>query len=453
MRTFLFTLTLIFLWTHAANCSFLGFPSGYFGRRWAFGGNFDTAYNPNGPNVKNLGNFAAWNGTDFLSYNGGVDGPVKVITVDTCRNVYIGGSFRNTTPETGETIFTGPLAMWLDGGSSWQEVGPFQSFTGTVNAITVDCFNIATILGGSCRCNVWFAGLFKLVLNNGQVAINVAKYDVKSNSFDTLGGNATQPTGSGILSNVPAYAIYKKDIPTFLDIETHIIHVAGDNFYYQYDESTNQWSNKTPAGTGPIEFRSIAYESEVFSTDRMFFGGSFSFQASGGLCNNLCGYDHKTNSWYVVTTSANSSANNAVSSLYISGNTLYVAGNFTNNGFEYLATVSTGTSSTFSSINQQSNVIQVPLSSVQACGLFDFACSKGSVTVAGFDGFLQFYDASSSSWTNFGNIAYPLTITEQAGGQVRIYSMYTWNYLGSSSTTKVFSLTWCLVLILTLLFQ
>lgn len=343
--------------------------------------------------------------------------------------------------------------MWSYGGSSWQEVGSFQSFTGTVNAITVDCFNIATIFGSSCRCNVWFAGLFKLVLTNGQIAINVAKYDAKSNSFDVLGGNATQPTGSGIASDIPAYAIYKKDIPTFLDIATHIIHVAGDGFYYQFDESNNQWSNKTPASTDPIEFRSIAYESEVFSTDRMFFGGSFSFQASGGLCNNLCGYDHKTNYWYVVTTAANSSVNNAVNSLYISGNTLYAAGNFTNNGYEYLATVSTGTSSTFSAVNEQSNAIQVPLSSVQACGLIDFACSRGSVSVAGLDGFLQFYDASSSSWTNFGNIAYPLASIGQAGREVRVYSMYTWNYLGSSSTTKAFTLTWCLVVILTLLFQ
>ena len=394
------------------------------------GGKFSRAYSTSTDFIS-VNNFAAWNGTNWLDYDSGVDDTVNVIKVDTCRNLYIGGEFANTL-NADTPVATGPLAKWARGADKWDKVGTFEAFNGTVNAISTDCVNMVSKSG--CNCDIYITGNFMLTVD-GQTAQNVAKYDANSGKWDTLKGGLPGKVGR---------AIYKRGLATGITGDsTKFLHVAGDNFYQQYSFSSKEWIETNYLPTGIV--RSIEYDPEYFSSDNLFFGGDFDFPISDAVdaprCKNVCGFERKTKKWFKMVKSDGAEPNSVVNSMKLVGansikdgtGTLFLAGGFTNTGSSLIAKVS---ASTAASLSQVENPFASTVTSIDACSKTDLYCKENSIVAAAADGTLKFYDAGDNkAWIDFGDLAMPLKKNVATVGD--IHSVMTWNYVGAASATSV----------------
>lgn len=424
MKKILALLSLVALFTYA---SALSFPK-LVGRRWAVGGQFNEVQQPDGTKLP-VGNFAAWNGTQWSSYDGGVTDEVKKVVVDACRNVYIGGDFQQSV--TGAA--TGPLAVWYKDSDKWEALGSYDTFTGSVYDISVDCFNIVDVLGRSCNCDVYIAGDFTMKLKDGTTATNVAKYDANDKQWSNIGA----PSLPG-----DANVIYKKSVPnSVLDKSVRVVHVAGKGFYKLYNTKDKTWTDATPEGfTG--KFEAIEYDSEFFTTDRVFLAGEFNFTintAKTDYCTNVCEYNRQTKEWSKLLP-ADKAPNKIVKDLKLIGDKLYMVGEFTNTGTPGIATVSTKGASALQAATSSDNVVSAndeELRSIDVCSKTDLYCKEGSMIVGSKDALLKFYDSSAKAWVNFGEVDHPFSDNDER----RVNSVLTWNYIGAASASTVFGIS------------
>jgi len=439
-------LSLVALVALFAYASALSFPK-LVGRRWAVGGLFNTAYQTDSTTLE-VGNFAAWNGTTWMSYDGGVNDEVKVVAVDTCRNLYIGGDFDKTRAAT--PVETGPLAVWYRDSTAWEKIGTYNSFTGSVYSISVDCFNIPDIKTKACNCDVYIAGNFAMNITGTTVAINVAKYDANTDTWSNLGGDSEHKISDS------ANVIYKRDVPTSITAEaTRIVHVAGKGFYKQYNTKDKKWTDKTPSGFGLGKFEAMEYQPQYFSTDKIFFSGDFDFPISSAVdaprCVNVCEYNRKTDAWIRIVTSDTAYPDGSVRDLKLVGSTLYLVGEFNNTGTPYIAKISAdGSTALQAATTSDSTAITEELRSIDVCSKTDVSCKAGSITVGSKNGLLKFYNSDDQTWINFGDSSVSLKDVGLTTSNGRLNSVLTWNYLGAASSSTVFSISSAFVMLIAL---
>ena len=140
------------------------------------GGNFTTS----GSNSVNR--IAMWNGSTWVSMDGGVSGTVYAITVSG-SNIYVGGSF--ATAGTSATS-VGSIAVW--NGTSWGALG-----SGTISAV----YSIA-VAGGNVYAGGNFVTIGTATSANGIAYWNGSTWNKMSSGINTNGVYAITSIGSSI---------------------------------------------------------------------------------------------------------------------------------------------------------------------------------------------------------------------------------------------------------------
>lgn len=125
---------------------------------------------------------AVYNGTEWCDLGGGTDGPVKALEIDSCGNLYVGGSF-TAVGALGckcDVVSALNIAKW--DGCCWSSVG--CGVCGSVNALAID----------GCG-HLYVGGDFDKVFNSNKTTLVVpklAKWD--NNKWSSVGNGVANGT-------------------------------------------------------------------------------------------------------------------------------------------------------------------------------------------------------------------------------------------------------------------
>lgn len=342
---------------------------------WAYngdlyaGGSFSTATNSGGFPVR-VNHIAKWNGVSWSSIGGGVNGFVDCI-VNSGSILYIGGAFSSATNYfgSGGTVSVNNIARW--NGSAWSSPGsglvdpsyPWRS----------EVFSLA--VSGS---DVYAGGYFV----TGSGAINVAKWN----------GSAWSALGGGCDGGVYA-----------LTTSAGVLH-AGGIFGHAGSaavDSVARWDGTSWSRLASGPDTGAIVNSLAASASNLFAGGSFS-TAGGMPASYVARWDG--GSWSNLASGAG--LNNYVNALARSGNDLYVGGQFTFTGTAAANRVVKWSGSDWSSLGQgisapagypydggQVSVIAVSGNEVYVGGNFTTAGTNAAASIAKW---------SSNHWVGVG---------------------------------------------------
>jgi hypothetical protein len=433
----------------------LGYTNALFGittRKFYVAGGFTAAYNTTNGVAGTVGYVSSYNGNVWDMLNGGADGQVLVVHVDSLFNVYIGGKFSNAGG-----VSTGPLAIWKRGATNWAAVGGSaftyasdDSATGWVQslvnkgiyAVRTDCFTVNN--GG---CDIYIGGLFEFAASDG-AAVNVAKYDSSSSKWLALGGKDKHGLNPAASNNDIVYSLWKKQASCSASIIGSSAGVACNLWITgSFSQVFKIYNSKTSAWTAPTTSQAIAdsstsssgafvgytlfYQSYLIANDEVYIGGNFDFaDSSSGRCKYIC---------KVVVTNSNSSPTFTLSSVGTSGNPPNAAvksvysyyASYTDYAFSQNPSAVVYAAGTFTSSASTSNVLKysggswgqisssdttdigvngTDVNTIWVCGQASFDCKTGSVAVGGKSGisngnlgYARYYNVDGSgTWNNFG---------------------------------------------------
>jgi hypothetical protein len=291
-----------------------------------------------------------WTGTAFVPLGskttGPIDGTVNAIAV-VGTDVYVGGSFNNA----GNVPGANNIARWNSANSTWNLVGAENAINGPVNAIAVSgndlyvggsFFNAGGVSGANniARWNIlaaiWGQVGPSFAINGPVYAIAISGNDVYvGGSFFNAGGvsnanniarwngtswSAVGPTPS-ITGTVYAIAITGTEVYVG-GIFSNAGGVSNANNIARFANST--WNALGTGITG-----GLVYAIAITGTN-VFVGGSFTNAGGVPGTSNIARWNIASSTWNLV--GAANAINNTVRAITISGNDVYVGGNFLNAG-------------------------------------------------------------------------------------------------------------------------
>ena len=169
--------------------------------------------------------------------------------------------------------------------------------------------------------NVYVGGRFSAVGGVNINVSNVARYNPNSGTWDNLGGGVTS-SGGGFVA-VYALAVSGNDVYV-----GGIFNQAGSvsaNNVARYNPNSGTWDN-LGGGVSFGGFGGVVYALAVSGND-VYVGGQFT-QAGSVSANNVARFNVGTNSWRALGTGTQSGVGGVVNALAVSGNDVYVGGFF-----------------------------------------------------------------------------------------------------------------------------
>eukprot|EP01080_Neovahlkampfia_damariscottae_P001980 gene1980-1488_t len=414
-------LTLIALFSFA----FAQSPISVISRNYYVGGSFNNVkqYNLTTKTYYNVAakNLASFNGKDGLwsaVAGTGTNGVVETVKVDSCLNIYIGGSFT-----TVDGVTTGPAAKYDLKTKKWTPVHgsttvTLPNYTGSrvVYSISVDCANSPT--STDCPCDVYLGGKFSATFKNAagdQTATNVIKYDYNNKEYEALGGpnNGLDRHRSGT-TGASVYAIYKKGFGVF-QTPLRYLWVAGNfnNSFNRWDKTAKTWGfSKTTTAAG-FDSSAVIYDMYyktgiLFDTDVIYLGGSYTHSSTG--CKNICEFDYKQETFSKVAKTDVTSTVYQVD--YVTVNSRLVIGTSAEtDGLKRMRAVnSPSTTATWVNYGEDQSDLTRPVRSLSACG--SALCHVGSYayvaynskdTVPSSDEVIRFWSSDVKRAQKFGD--------------------------------------------------
>jgi hypothetical protein len=270
-----------------------------------------------GDGITSAYNIAKWNTTTSTwstltsgAFNG-VLGAVCAIAI-IGSDVYVGGSF----PELGDGLTIAKyIAKWNTTSSTWSTLG-----SGSSNGVCVIVRAIA--INGS---DVYVGGDFYFLGNGTTLARGIAKWSSNTNSWSPL----TSGSSNGLNNRVYTLAISGSDV-----------YVGGDfaglsnntpvNFIAKWNTTTSTWSTLTSGASNGLS--SSVYATAVSGSD-VYVGGGFNLLGDFTTsANSIAKWNTTGSTWSTLTSVASNGVNNIVSAIAISGSDVYVGGYFTFTG-------------------------------------------------------------------------------------------------------------------------
>ncbi len=282
------------------------------------GGTFNEVCGNAACNSGNLtaNRIAQWNGSDWAALGDGVDNPVNALAVNG-NNLYAGGAFDavcgNAACNSGNLIVN-YVALW--NGMTWSALG--NGVKGAVLALAMsgnDLYvgGIFSQVCSSANCNsgnltvnhiaLW-NGMTWSALGNGVNGFGVQALAMNGSSlyvggfFDAICGNAACDSGNLTVNNLA------------------------------------QWNGISWSTLGH-GVNSFGVQALAMSGSNLYVGGTFTQVCGNTACdsgnvtvNNIAQWNGTTSAWSAL----GSGVDNAVWALAVSGNDLYVAGNFSTAG-------------------------------------------------------------------------------------------------------------------------
>jgi len=384
------------------------------------GGHF-TNVNNNGTVLNAADYIAKWDGINWsaLGSNGSGEGSlnnqVDALTLDASGNLYVGGHFINV--ESGTILGTLNSADYIVkwNGSNWSAIGTgsapnYGSLNGAVTTIA---------LSGT---DVYVGGSFIHVNNKGTV-INEANYIAKFNGSDwsALGNNGV---GGGSLGySVSDILIDGSNIYVaggFTDVNSNGSVRFNADYIAKWNGSAWSGLGNNGAANGSIEKPQKAYGIALaLYGGNVLFGGEFMDVNSGGTVQPQADFLAQWNGtgWSALGAVENGSLFGKVNAIAISGNDVYVGGDFqnvSNNGInipeaDYIAKWSAATN-TWSAMGSNGNgegslndpVLAIVVSGANVYvggGFYNVENSDGSYVVGG-DSIIRW---DGTKWNGLGD--------------------------------------------------
>jgi hypothetical protein len=240
--------------------------------------------------------------------------------------LYVGGIFTQANVG-GAAITANRVAKFDTTTGTWSKLGTDG------NGVSTQSFHLGMIGEVNALAAIgdtlYVGGIFQHV-NFGGTAVeanNVAKFDMRTNTWGKLGTD-----GSGVTGQVMALAVNGSDL--YVGGAFKQANVGGTavetNNIARFDTTSNTWSKLGTDGNGVGENGGVS--ALVVSGSDLYVGGAFFTQANfGGTAvgaNNVARFDMTTNAWDKLGTDGNG-VNDGVSALVVSGSTLYLGGAFT----------------------------------------------------------------------------------------------------------------------------
>ena len=276
--------------------------------------------------------------------------------------------------KNGEPIFLPQLQSAVIGTWDTQFGLPFPGVAGDVYALAID--------GNG---NVYVGGRFSAVGGVNINVSNVARYNPNSGTWDNLGGGVTS-SGGGFAA-VYALAVSGSDVYV-----GGIFSQAGGssdfNNVARYNPNNGTWDN-LGRGVSFGGFGGVVYALAVSGND-VYVGGFFDQAGGSSGFNNVARYDGS--GWSRLGTPAQNGVFGQVNALAVSGNDVYVGGQFTQAGSvsaNNVARFNVGTNSwralgtgTQSGVGGAVYALAVSGNDVYVGGFFNLAFTDGSVVFA-----------------------------------------------------------------------
>jgi len=397
----------------------------YKGRRWYAAGKFTRLYNdmdqldepllkienPIDQQFVNATNVGYFDGRKFYPMNNGTNGEVFELQIDSCLNVFVGGSFTHVSNGNGEEpLLTGPVAKWDGLRDKWVSLLDAYTFDpnndfyrdenraywwdgheNEVYTISTDCWRMPSNML-ECQCDVYIGGSFVLMFADGRNATNIARWNAQTLQWEDLGG----PKLSGINDvNKPVRSLWRFDAN--INIVQKALWVAGDFDGYLKKRmlrfSDQSWNDFYDIN-GPVY--SLTYQFNILGRDFLIVGGDFNFTSTdngGVVCTYLCVFNlfDEFAGWMPPT------LDDAIYAPVTS-----VAMIDVNN---YLF-VSEGEPHVY--ISEKNRVyitesFEEPITSVVVCTNADLGCRRGSMSVLGKNNYMRFFDSARRTWHIIGN--------------------------------------------------
>jgi hypothetical protein len=289
---------------------------------------FSMAYGPNGA-PRFVRAQAACGPADWDAQFGlnGTNGGVNVLAV-MGNAIYVGGFFT----AAGNVAANG-VAKFDTTTNTWSALsqGNGNGVDGFVNALAVS--------GNSLFVGVAFGSVANLGGTGATPAIpanRIAKFDTTTNTWSAL----SQGSGNGVGGNqVLALAVSGNslfvggDFTTANQGGTGATPAIPANGVAKFDITTNTWSALSQGDGNGVSSTVAAL---AVSGNSVFVGGVFTTVNQGGTgatpaitANNVATFDTTTNTWSGISQGNGNGVNNTVLGLAVSGNSLFVGGNFT----------------------------------------------------------------------------------------------------------------------------
>jgi len=374
------------------------------GRRWYVGGDFKSVIKGDTSSME-VNNIAYFDGKEWYSFAGnGTNGPVDVVHVDLCYNVYIGGRF---TTIDGKPFHY--VAKYDYFSRTWKKLTNPEWFSNpssntTVKAISTNCARVQ----GFCSCSVIIGGHF-VMKHEEEEAVHVARLLPAAAdapyTLDALGGqeNHKFAKDTGMV-----HAIHKKNWGSTVAVQYiwvggHLKSTSNASIYFGRIELNNnkKWEDFT-AIDGNVNglVRQFAYYPQTIGfTDEMYVVGDFNFEgtANKAICQYICHFDHALKRWITLGDSTGSTQpNGPVYTLGLNGKHLFIGGDFENT-----LEKSEGSGYTINDRSQKDAIGSSIVTHLSVCGDYDLSCKGGSIAVAGTNNLLRFYNTKLDKWVPF----------------------------------------------------
>lgn len=293
------------------------------------GGNFTATANPSQPNLVPINRIAKYEfPSNFHPYypvpGEGLDGEVNALAVKDSV-IVAGGNF--TRSHNAETLNLGNIAFNDSSISQEWTAFPGSGLNAAVNALTFTSGNTIhrLFVGGTFSQSADGTTLTNL---RRLVSFDFQINNLSASSNDGVPGNNWAKLG---FSNVKAL---DRDVFASTVDANGIIYVGGNflktadgaitnlNRIARYDPATKTWSALANHGlNGPVNALAV-------SGDHLYVGGQFTGTTDSSVTNlnNIAVYNLTTNTWSALP---GNGLNNWVYDLVVSGNTLFVGGVFT----------------------------------------------------------------------------------------------------------------------------
>jgi len=224
-------------------------------------------------------------------------------------DVYVGGYFTQFADGTSANY----IAKWNSTTSTWSTLksGNFNGVYGN------DCY-VATL--AICDSNVYVGGCF-YQLSDGTYANDIAKWNTITNTWSTL----TAGKSNGVNGYVNALVISGSDVYVGGYI-TQLGDSTSANCIAKWNTSTSTWSTLTSGASNGVNDDVSAI---AISGSDVYVGGAFSQLGDSTTSAN---YVAKWNGTWSSLGSDNNGVNGAVAAIAINGSDVYVGGSFTQLG-------------------------------------------------------------------------------------------------------------------------
>jgi len=266
-----------------------------------------------------------WSGLGSGAANG-VAGSVFALAISG-SNLYVGGTISQAGGATANRV-----ARFDTVNQAWRNLG-----SGVATALNGQVFALA--VSGS---SLYLGGSFSHAA--GLVANNIARFDTASRTWASLGSGATK----GVEGIVSALAVSGRDLYVGGSFNKAGGMVA--NRVARFDTITQDWFRLGTVAANGVDARVNAF---ALSGSTLYVGGSFN-RAGDALANRVARFDTTTQTWAGSLGSGSANGvNNVVSALAVSGSDVYVGGSFSQAGGTFVSRVArfNTNSQTWSSLN------------------------------------------------------------------------------------------------------